>query len=392
MELKSQQLEALEQMRKWFKGDKKRPFILQGYAGTGKTTLVKTCLTELGSEYPALIAPTGRAARVLTAKTGQEATTVHKFRYKPLEDERKKIRKRLGELYAELGNSEVTEEIKLLEKEMSKLEHQEVQFTTKDDQHCDLILVDEASMVSEKMGWDIDNLYFPVIYVGDSFQLPPVKAKAYWDNKNPNYILTDIVRQQGEGLGIARAGANLRIGKQLEKDSGFEIIRKGIMKWDDYLKYDIILCGTNNMRRAINRKLRAMLGHEGDIPVPGEKIMCLANNDVFDISNGDNFIVKEIKKNYQKIISIDIQDPFGKVFTDIPCWKGAFLDDSNLQDAPFGLGMFTFAYCITVHKSQGSEWQSVLLLDDWPRDDKARWIYTGITRASLKCTVISDTL
>jgi exodeoxyribonuclease-5 len=392
MQLTNQQLEALEKMRQWYKGDKKRPFILQGYSGTGKTTLVKTCLTELGAKNPALIAPTGRAARVLSAKAGREATTIHKFRYKPLENERKKIRTRLCELYADLGDKEITEEIKILEKQMKELEHQEVQFTTKDDQHCDLILVDEASMVSEKMGWDIDNLYYPVIYVGDPFQLPPVKAKAYWEDISPNYTLTDIVRQQGDGLGVSRAGAELRLGRPMKNDLGFSIKKKGVVKWEEYLDYGIIVCGTNNLRRAINRKLRSMLKFEGDIPVPGEKVMCLANNDLFDISNGDNFVVKEIRKNYEKIITLSLVDQFGKVFPDIPCWKGAFLDDSVLQDAPFGLGMFTFAYCITVHKSQGSEWNSVLLLDDWPREDRARWLYTGITRASEKCTVISDTL
>lgn len=390
--LKPQQEAALEQLKLWWQKIQDTdmcldPFILQGYAGVGKTTILKHVLAMLDASRPALIAPTNKAARVLSVKTGVETSTVHKLLYRPVDDERNEIRKRLAELLETPDDPEV----EILENRLKELAASEVKFSRKDD--IDLpgvILGDEWSMVSMPIGSDVENLMVPLICSGDPFQLQPVRAKAWWEGRRPDVVLTEIVRQTGDGAGIAIAANRIREGMRPTPGMGFEMAPRGSLGWNEYLDYDIILCGTNNLRRTMNHGIRRKKGYGSAIPEVGEKLISLSNSEIFGLTNGETYTVASIFDQRGRVLTLDLVDDFGIERQHVHCWVPLFEDDSQTNMVPHGLAQLTYAYAITVHKSQGSEWKRVCVLDDWRGSDKDRWLYTGITRAADFCTYVGD--
>ena len=398
-----EQLKALDLIYNWYK-DPFEPFILQGYAGTGKSTIAEEAINRIGlQDYQiALIAPTAKAAKVLSVKTGRKATTIHKFRYTPADKEVKELKVALKECHEELEHIEkgfegersfeaVNSDIDRINLRLNELSREKARFVKKFMIRMpSLIVCDEASMVSEFIGADLEELQIPILYIGDPFQLPPINAKCIWQGRKPDAVLEKIERQ-GEGSGIVYAAQEVRMGGAPVAGNGFIMHSRGSLPIKDYLNADLVLVGTNNLRRDINLRIRSELGYssKSKYPVVGEKVICLKNDYEYEVSNGEIFTVKEVTFESKYQIGFILEDAFDTQVS-VKCWKSLFEDDSKGTLVPEGFVHLTFAHAITVHKSQGSEGKKVVLLDSWNGKDWARWTYTGITRSMLECHYVSN--
>lgn len=327
---------------------------LGGYAGTGKTTII-SYLVDILPNY-SVCAFTGKAANVLRRK-GVPASTIHSLIYRPEKDS--------------LGN--VTFELK-----------------QRDELQCDGFIVDEASMVSEDIYRDISSFGLPLIFVGDHGQLEPVGSD-FNLMRNPDYRLETIHRNAGE---ISRFAEWLRKGNKASRfptsNDQIEFINKWeIEERDLYSSVDQIICAYNRTRVSTNMIIRERLNRSDRLLVQGEKIMCLRNNRKRCIFNGMQGTVIEYRKHrYQNIIDFD---SYGEYFEGIPINPSQFNQEKTLpcdsQDDP---SPFDYAYCITAHKSQGDEFNTIMIYEQYcKRWDHKRWTYTAASRSKEKIYWVS---
>lgn len=425
--LAPQQLEAVERVKEWVDTfDGSRPFFyLAGYAGTGKTTIAKE-LAALFSGHTKFACATAKAARVLTRK-GCPASTVHAIIYLPLGDEVNKLRIELQELEDEKRKAEDTkvpltktrlDKIRIEEEKryarIAKL--QEPKFILNDDlegfngrphplKGVKFLVLDEVSMLNEEIAQDLMRFKLPMLVLGDPGQLPPVKGEGYFTNREPDFMLTEIHRQAAENP-IIKIATMFRMGKTpatgVYGDS--RVTTRFKLTDADYMAADQILCGSNTNRTSLNKKMRALKGFSGEFPQKGERLICLRNNKKKQLNNGQIFIALEdfdtrefIERDGKKEpnilqYSILLEDDEGEERrvsihpecftrpTQVAAWDYRQRSTSN---------EFDFAYAVTVHKAQGSEWDHVLVYADainWMRDkgDLKKWCYTGSTRAADK--------
>lgn len=371
----------------WHGGRSLDPFLIDGLAGVGKSWLTKAILEALDPQLPVVVAPTNKAARVATRKSGRKAITAHKLLYRPIDDEISLLRKELADAIEEPGNPKIVE----IEEKLRTLRDSEVMFTKKsvDEVASDLIIVDERYMVNEMIGQDIQDLGIPIIATGDDFQLKPVKGKPAWGHLKPHVQLTKVERVDEESQGIVHAAHAIRYNRRIEDGPGFNKFGRGQVTWEQYPSYDVILCGTNRLRRNINDGMRRRMDYPRGLPVVGDKVISLSNHEIYDIYNGETFRITAIHDDYQRFLTLSLVDDYGEEYHGVKCWKPLFEDDSQTKMVPHGVLMMTFAYAATVHKYQGSEAPRVLVLDDWPGSDHASWVYTGVTRAVNYCALVT---
>ncbi len=452
-----QQLAALEDMVRWIADPKRgpEPYLLQGYAGTGKTTLVRELLERVTIPLSriALVAPTNRAAKVLGNKTGLHTTTIHKLIYLTVREELEYQRERLQmwnearnftdlanliiesdetdlqELFLETGTGTDFEafveehRVKVLRYEgvtlpddaaarldyfnvvrkealethknaITDLLQEDLRVRKKEPEEVtgkySLILVDEASMVNETVGADLVSYGIPTILVGDPFQLPPVKARPYWHGKRAQSVLTRIERQKGTGAGIPLAGERLRKGMGVESNESIKRHKQQSLGNEAYVNADQIISGTHKTRERVCRVVRKIMGHSTAHPQVGEKVVAVYNDRSNGIMNGELYIVERVgTRKDGKLTVMDIRDPYDKLIKDVVAWTEGFEGRTKTSYLPDSAGKFWFGYCITCHQSQGSEWKRIIVCDDWPgKEDKDRWVYTAITRASEFCDLV----
>ena len=178
------------------------------------------------------------------------------------------------------------------------------------------------------------------------------------------------------------------------------IVHKSKLSHEDWLAADQVLTGSNALRRKLNRFFRNKLNKQGNLPVEGEKLICLKNDfNRYGLVNG-------IFGNLMSDIKVDdLGEAIGTILfegqikVDIPFYTYPFFVhyDSTSEEEPWALrndlAEFDWAYAITVHKSQGSEWENVILADDgfWSnRVERKSWLYTGITRAKQNLTWVVE--
>lgn len=348
MQLSSEQQQAVDGVIAALRAG--RPMVaVGGYAGTGKTTIISALLERLG-EGAVVVAPTGKAAEVLRAKGNADARTLHSLMY---------------------YRPTVADDGKLV-------------FDRKrEDIEADVVIVDESSMVGRKVFADLLDYHRQAILVGDHGQLEPVGDQEGWRNPtfDPDFALETIHRNAGP---IARFADHLRHqypASTFREYTGTVVVTR---KLDDetLLAADQVICAWNAQRRSLNQRIRALRGLTSTLPKAGDRVISLESKN--GLSNGQQGVVLEADMRHLVI--------------DFGTWKSQPIKYSlrsftDAEPAPpsrdlRGPHRFDFAYAITAHKAQGSEWGHVVVCE--PRPSKLwtqwRWNYTAATRARTKLT------
>ena len=375
-------------------------FTLSGFAGTGKTSTLQYLVQTIDQQF-LCCAPTGKAASVLRGKIpGLDVRTAHQILYVPTGQSVAALERLERALQDAKANDQPTVALLLaIRDEKERLSADKVSFMPKPSPDVipgRLIIVDESSMVSERMRDDFKDLDCKVLFVGDSGQLPPVRETSWFIEHKHDATLTTIMRQALDSP-IIRLSMQVREGRfnREEFASGnCMVISKGDLDPQLWLKADQILTGGNASRRRINRYVRKCLGYNrSSLPVAGEKMICL-KNDHYKIPpwiNGIQFTTTEDTPNPsdagQFLLNCDYDGiMMCQEFYPYHC-NSHYVEDLEEEPREMRKGLFEadYAYGITVHKSQGSEWPFVIVADDKLFKEQVefrkRWLYTAITRA-----------
>lgn len=390
-----QQEVALDRVGRWLQTKDSPVFQLAGYAGTGKTTLAKHLAASVqGRVYFAAF--TGKAAHVLMKAGVPNASTIHKLIYVPKD----KSQKRLKDLEAErakLRTHDPRPEVMLakiqaaIDAEHANLARPMFQLNLESELHgAALVVVDEYSMIDTQMGEDLVSFGVPILALGDPGQLPPVRGVSYF-SKKPDILLTEIHRQAADNP-IIWMSREVREGRDLNPgDYGDSTVRQyrhakeGLAQ--KVLSADQLLVGMNGTRASSNRRARELLGHQGDFPKRGDKLVCLRNNAELGILNGQIWTARKDSTYDGAYVFLDLEDEDGtQILVDAHTahFKGQKVDTWSRKDAE----EFDYGYALTVHKAQGSQWRNVLLLDEWHGRERRQWLYTAITRAAERVDVV----
>ncbi|MEE4212120.1 MAG: AAA family ATPase [Parvularcula sp.] len=364
MKWSPQQDEALKAASHWLKKRDSQVFRLFGYAGTGKTTLAQELAQDAGGDV-VFGAFTGKAAHVLRQKGCEGAQTIHSLIYRPA-----------------VGEDEDPGENPM--------------FTIRRDAPAGdaaLIIIDECSMVDEELGRDLLSFGAPVLVLGDPAQLPPVKGGGFFTDAEPDVMLTEVHRQAAESA-IVRLSMQIREGDIPDYgDHGeLRVIAKKDMDPDIVLDADQVLVGTNRTRHRYNERLRQRLDFDGNEPCVGERLVCLRNNKQKGLLNGSMWTVKARNGKKRGMLRLDLVPEDGGRTARVSVLPEFFTGDA--ADIPWqrkrGSDEFDFGYALTVHKAQGSQWDDVVLFDESYafREHKMAWLYTGVTRAAEKLTLV----
>jgi exodeoxyribonuclease-5 len=427
-------------------------FVLRGYAGTGKTTIVRSLVQSLPAinGKTVLLAPTGRAAKVLSNYTQKQAFTIHKKIY-----------------FKKPNNFGGTT------------------FTLQQNLHTNTIfVVDEASMISNSGGLSdggmfgggslLDDLISYVfngincklIFIGDTAQLPPVGLdvspaldieflKASYSFQLDGHELTEVVRQAEESGVLSNATA---IRNQIKEErnskphfilnSFKDIVRLGGDELEDalndaYNKYGaedtMVICRSNKRANIFNQQIRARIRWQENELSSGDYMMVVKNNYFWlpeeskagFIANGDIIQLMSVGKMQEmhgfrfadvRIKMIDYPDEpeletrllLDTIMSDTPAltqaenkklYDSVSADYSDIADKKMRLkkikddGFFNalqvkFAYAVTCHKAQGGQWPCVFveqgyLTDEMINTEYLRWLYTAVSRASQKLYLVN---
>src|ERR1051325_5004596 len=359
--------QALNAVAHWLKerpGTNGTPqvFRLFGYAGTGKTTLAKYLADHADGEVK-FAAFTGKAASVMRGKGCHGASTIHGLIYRARES---------GE---EVPSFDLWEEAPA-----SKAE---------------LIIIDECSMVDAELGRDLLSFGVPVLVLGDPAQLPPIQGGGFFTEVEPDMMLTEVHRQAQDDP-IVRLSMDIRAGEYLEpgRYGETEVVRKADLDPERVLEADQVLVGRNATRRAYNIRMRERRGFDGEMPSAGDKLVCLRNNRKKGLFNGGLWSVKERGARKTGIMTMRLlpdDEPATrgvKVSVRPECFTGGIEKLDWPRRKPYD--EVDYGYVLTVPKAQGSQWGDGVLSDEsfaFP-DSRGRWLYTGVTRAAKKLTVV----
>lgn len=320
---------------------------LGGYAGTGKSTVIRVLLQAMEQKSYSFCACayTGKATNVLRKK-GMHANTIHSTIYEPYKDEN-------GEtIWSVAPTSKIV------------------------DDGIDGFIVDEASMVSKEIHQDLVSFGLPIIYVGDHGQLEPIGSN-FNLMQNPMYKLEQVHRNAGE---IAHFANHLRQGHSAVSFKGatqVQIVREDAIQERHLASVDQIICAFNKTRVQLNERVRKEKKIQYTFIAKGEKVICLRNNRKQGLFNGMQGIVKKVHPN-ERFDFISDDKFYEKIHYDP--------DQFGLEKNDFDFGQsanpFDYAYAITCHKAQGDEWNNVIVYeqrcDKW---DNVRWAYTAASRA-----------
>ncbi len=430
--------------------DPRKAFILRGYAGTGKTSVMSAVIRALKklNQPCILLAPTGRAAKVLSRYSGEQAYTIHKQIY------------RQNQLGVEA-------------------------FSLSDNLHKNtLFIIDEASMLSANRdnttfgsGCLLDDLVRYVynekgcslLLLGDDAQLPPVgstKSPAldadYMANSYQlsvvSYQLTQVARQAlDSGIlseatrireSIEQVGVKSRIssqylvnsnGRDIIRLNGEEVIESLENSWREVgAEETLIIARSNKMTNLYNGGVRARVLYKEEDLSNGDRIMVTKNNyfwakeyeDLEFIANGDMFEIQRLTNRHElygfqfataSLRSVDYnweiealvwidtlmtdspeanytlqRELFSRIAEDYPEIRNKKELIKKIYDSPyFNALQIRFAYCVTCHKAQGGQWKHVYIdsgfTEEWingltetEKREFLRWLYTAVTRATEK--------
>ncbi|WP_339760820.1 ATP-dependent RecD-like DNA helicase [uncultured Hoeflea sp.] len=374
MKFSPQQDEALKAVSRWLKDGRTPIFRLFGYAGTGKTTLAKYFADNVDGEV-LFAAFTGKAAQVLRARGAKNARTIHSLIYRPK------------------GEEEISDE------ETGKTTVSPLFSINRQSPlaQAALIIIDECSMVDEALGKDLMSFGTPILVLGDPGQLPPISGGGFFTEQEPDILLTEIHRQARDNP-IIDLAMQVREGREImHGDYGTaQVIGKNEVDRDMVLEADQVLVGTNRTRRRYNQRLRELKGFTQAFPQAGDKLVCLRNDPAKALLNGSLWQVmtasKETVKPGINLLVRPEDDDMDRGSAKIKLLKSVF-DDPDLEipwQTKKRYDDFDYGYALTVHKAQGSQWNSVVLFDESYafRETRERWLYTAITRAAERLVIV----
>lgn len=423
-----------------------RLFVLKGYAGTGKTTMMSALIKTLPTFhlYSVLLAPTGRAAKVLSMYSNKKAFTIHKRIY------------------------------------FSHHEDSSFSFRLKENRSKDTIfIIDESSMIGTDNNMFQRNLLDDLmqyifsgdgckaIFIGDTAQLPPVGQElsnaldteylnSHFNVSTLSFQLTQVVRQALES-GILKNASNLRY-RLYKENFSLPILKTSELKdvvsisstdFEEYLRATykeygedevIVIAKSNYQANSLNNLIRYRLLERGTLLEAGDRLMVVKNNYFWleddsamgFIANGDIFRINRV---------IGFEDKFGFSFANVAISfddyenavelevkillntlniEKASLDKEKelelyenvfqyyykqehnkvnakrktLNDEYFNALQVKFASCLTCHKSQGGGWDAVFVFQSYLQEDSLnkeyfRWLYTAITRAKKQLYLVN---
>lgn len=417
------QAKAISAIRDWFetRTGAQQVFRLFGFAGSGKSTVLKFALDELGLSPHApdragvvTATFTGKAALVLRRK-GTLARTIHSLIYSVIEATEEEIaaaEKKIEEAEQAVrplsGFDRTTAEAAIEAMRHGLRDMKKPRFALNPDSDAataKLIVLDEVSMVGEEMARDLMSFGRPILVLGDPGQLPPIRGEGAFTQAEPDIMLTEIHRQAAESAVIrlatmARQGEPIGFGRY---DDHAWKMRLADVTPDQCLRGGQVICGRNATRLQLNNALRRAAGFGGSYLPTGaaEKIICLKNQKDLGLINGMFLSLSDIVDEgslFFSALAIDEDgNPVGLPAQDgkpgrVRIYKGHFEDhvalDPHRHDRDWkdkkALTEATFGWAITCHKAQGSQWENVIVWDDGlgrSEADRRRWLYTAITRA-----------
>jgi exodeoxyribonuclease-5 len=265
-------------------------------------------------------------------------------------------------------------------------------------------------MITANMWMDLTSYGIPILVLGDSEQLPPIGDK-FELIYNPDFHLTQISRQAADNP-IIKLSMIVRDTGHYPMDIRDSKNNSLIVSWRDpkfrnffeqiYFQPDMIgLCASNQTRTKINSHVRKEMFFKPDEIKKGERIICLRNDYRSGLMNGDISTIKSISDTgVRNILNMDLEKYNGEK-TMANVHTGCFNQPNHsevIQNADYigwmNYNFFDFGYAISVHKSQGSEWNTVVLFDEfmtgWADDIRRKWLYTGITRAKERLLICTD--
>src|SRR6266568_2003603 len=223
----------------------------------------------------------------------------------------------------------------------------------------------------------------------------PIQGGGFFTDCEPDAMLTEVHRQ-AQNDPIVRMSMDVREGRGLDigRYGESEVVSRSELDPDRVMSADQVLVGRNNTRRSYNMRVRQKQNIEDPLPVAGDKLVCLRNNRKKGLFNGGLWRVKSRAASKSKIITMRLSpdEDFGHKVTKVSvrgdCFGGAIETIPWEQRKPYD--EFDYGYVLTVHKSQGSQWDDVVLFDESFafQDSRARWLYTGITRAAKRLSVV----
>ena len=351
-----------------------------GYAGTGKTTLIHAILEAVDTRV-GVVAYTGKAACVLRDKGLRGASTIHSLIYSLEEMEER---------------HPVTGKLEPVRRWMRK-PHEDIT--------ADAFIIDEASMVGKEILDDLTSYGLPVIAVGDPGQLPPVSKHDVNLMDKPDFVLSKIHRQ-AEGSGIIRLATEIREGgRSFIKNSMRALVSEDVViapktevRHDP--DADVFICGYNRTRSNLNTICRRRRGFTDPV-VNGERIICLSNDRNLGVFNGLMGTVVEVGCTHPRKLHPRGREPIELTGYDLMVLWDSEAEPRQTVVSSYGFGsaqvdwevaaahfndmvIADHGYAITCHKSQGSQWDSVVVMNEWAPKiwDQARWLYTAVTRAA----------
>jgi len=394
MELNKKQEEALNIILKRWQEHQKYTTIA-GYAGTGKSSLVKFAIAAMHVDPDKVVYATytGKAADVLRKKGNDNVMTLHKLLY----------------------NTHQLPNGTFIHTPVKEIPYS-------------IVIVDECSMVPKNMVEMLMGFYnVYTIYLGDDAQLPPVKSEDNGLLENPHAKLTEIMRQ-GTDSGIIDVATAIRTGTQLSfgKYGNDAYVGKmselsfGMLEWAD-----IVITFTNAKRNEMNKYIRKHKGFTEPIE-KGDKLICLHNEwERFDTTGNApliNGMIGTLQDFYEGIFTIPDYMLTNDQQSQIPFICGNFINDNgetyhelimdkaNIITGNYDIDgkilykikhskileprkplEFTYGYAITAWKAQGSEWDKVLVLEEsFPFDPEQhrRALYTAATRSSKNLVIL----
>ena len=271
-----------------------------------------------------------------------------------------------------------------------------------------LVVVDEVSMIDGAIAADLLSYGCKVLVIGDPAQLPPVGGGGFFTSRAPDWMLTEVHRQAAES-GILRLATEIRETGRYSREPGHYGDDVSVVPWaaldgDSLAELDgfadQVIVGTNRRRHKLNEFCRGArgLGESGPLPERLDKLVCLRNDARRGLQNGSLYRVESAGPHGATWAKMTIvsDDDGASLEVDVVAHAHHFLGaESALEKMDWtdrrARSEFDYGYAITCHKSQGSQWDKVMVIDESRvfRKDARAWLYTALTRASKELVLVT---